>query len=172
MSKNMHEQHRAASIWNGSMHGVKLKSAVKQYMPPDESCAAQELQELLAELLGEAVPPDMPLMEAGLDSIGAVELRNAVGARFGVELPATATFDYPTAHALAAHVAARAGPNPGDRAQGSAGEGLQEQSGWGVPTDGGMEEIAAQVQEIASELLGAAVPDDQVQKRCCPLSLS
>ena len=109
----------------------------------------------------------MPLMEAGLDSIGAVKLRNAVSARFGMELPAMASFDYPTTHALAAHVAARAGPLFADRAQGSAGEGLQEQGGWS--TDGGMAEIVAELKEIVRELLGAAVPDDQVHTTCCPL---
>ena len=48
-------------------------------------------------------------MDAGLDSIGAVELRNAVGTRFGVELPATAMFDYPTLRALGAYLAGRSG---------------------------------------------------------------
>jgi hypothetical protein len=48
-----------------------------------------------------------PLMEAGLDSIGAVELRNAVTAKFGVELPATVTFDYPSASALAGFIASK-----------------------------------------------------------------
>lgn len=154
------------------MHDVEVTSAPEPYRAPDKSCAAQELQELLAELLGEAVPPDMPLMEAGLDSIGAVELRNAVGARFGVELPATASFDYPTAHALAAHVAARADSNTGDRAQEPAHEDSQNEEGWGTPTDGGMEEIVAELQEIVRELLGAAVPDDQVHQKCCPPSLT
>ncbi len=48
-------------------------------------------------------------MEAGLDSISAVELRNAVAARFGIDLPATVTFDYPTLGALATYLAARIG---------------------------------------------------------------
>ncbi len=44
-------------------------------------------------------------MQAGLDSLGAVELRNAVSAKFGVALPATVAFDFPTTKALALFVA-------------------------------------------------------------------
>lgn len=43
-------------------------------------------------------------MQAGLDSLGAVELRNALTSRFGVELPATAVFDFPTVAALSGHI--------------------------------------------------------------------
>lgn len=44
-------------------------------------------------------------MSAGLDSLAVVELRNTLQAKFSVDLPATVTFDYPTAEALAAFVA-------------------------------------------------------------------
>ena len=47
-----------------------------------------------------------PLMEAGLDSLGAVELRNALSARLAMVLPATLTLDYPTMETLASHLAA------------------------------------------------------------------
>lgn len=43
---------------------------------------------------------DQPLMEAGLDSLGAVELRNKLASRFAIEMPATVIFDYPTISAL------------------------------------------------------------------------
>ena len=44
-------------------------------------------------------------MEAGLDSLSAVELRNDLAAAFDTELPATLIFDYPTIPALASFIA-------------------------------------------------------------------
>ena len=54
-----------------------------------------------------------PLMEAGLDSLGAVELRNALQSRFGVQLPATVVIDYPSVDALNAFVATLVTPAAG-----------------------------------------------------------
>lgn len=66
----------------------------------------RKLLDIATELLGAEIAEDEPLMAAGLDSIGAVELRNAVATAFAVELPATVAFDYPTVSAMAGFVAA------------------------------------------------------------------
>ena len=46
----------------------------------------------------------VPLKEVGLDSLMAVELRNAVARSIGQSLPATLLLDYPTIDALADHL--------------------------------------------------------------------
>ncbi|KAL1524553.1 hypothetical protein AB1Y20_019445 [Prymnesium parvum] len=49
---------------------------------------------------------DTPLMDVGLDSLGAVEVRNRIAAHLGddAELSETLVFDYPTARHLEAHI--------------------------------------------------------------------
>ena len=44
-------------------------------------------------------------MEAGLDSLGAVELRNAISDHFSLDVPAILTFDYPSIASMAAFLA-------------------------------------------------------------------
>lgn len=51
---------------------------------------------LAVDAMGAAVEPDQALMEAGLDSLAAVELRTAVATTFGVAMPVTLALDYPT----------------------------------------------------------------------------
>jgi polyketide synthase 12/myxalamid-type polyketide synthase MxaB len=53
----------------------------------------------------ETIDPRQPLNELGLDSLMAVELRNALGAAVGETLPATLLFRYPTVDALASFLA-------------------------------------------------------------------
>jgi acyl carrier protein len=68
------------------------------------------LQLLVAEavetIVGAEVGPDQPLMEAGLDSLGATELQQKLATLMGLELPSTLVFDYPTVTAMAGFLSA------------------------------------------------------------------
>ena len=88
-----------------SLEGHSLQPGITPSNIWDTACREQ-VAATVEGILGAAVPSSQPFMEAGLDSLGAVDLRNALEARFGVELPATATFDFPTVLAMAAHVGA------------------------------------------------------------------
>lgn len=67
----------------------------------------EDLSRIASEVMGTQIEPATPMMAAGLDSLAAVELRNAVTLKFGVQLPATVAFDYPTLAALANFVTER-----------------------------------------------------------------
>ena len=60
----------------------------------------------------DAVAAERPLKELGLDSLMALELRNALGKRVGKTLPATLAFDHPTPTAIAKHLIATVLPRP------------------------------------------------------------
>lgn len=104
--------------------------------------------ESLLEVAGQ-VPPQQPLMEAGLDSLGAVELRNQLAERFGLVLPATLTFDYPTSAALAGFIQSQAGQAESELPKPAA----------ALPD---VQSILAGVSEAVEGILGAAVLPDKV----------
>ena len=68
----------------------------------------QHLRDAVAAVLGLAdrqkIAPRQRLFDLGLDSLGAVELRNRLATALGRNLRATLLFDYPTLHALADHI--------------------------------------------------------------------
>ena len=64
----------------------------------------------IKEIVGAEVSAEAALTSAGLDSLGAVELRKELAGLTGLELPSTLVFDYPSAQAIAELVAGQLAP--------------------------------------------------------------
>jgi len=64
-----------------------------------------ETAKLLGLDPGESLDPQRPLTELGLDSLSAIELRNAFEFSIGQPLPATLLYDYPTLENVSAYLA-------------------------------------------------------------------
>jgi acyl transferase domain-containing protein/NADPH:quinone reductase-like Zn-dependent oxidoreductase/acyl carrier protein len=62
------------------------------------------VESTVSNVLGSTVPASEPLMAAGLDSLGAVELRNALETATGLQLPATLLFDFPSVFAVSQYI--------------------------------------------------------------------
>ena len=75
---------------------------------------AQQIRLLALRSLGldpqTVVEEERPLRDLGLDSLMAVELRNALARSLGCSLPATVAFDYPSVQALVGHLTERLAP--------------------------------------------------------------
>jgi acyl carrier protein len=64
----------------------------------------------VSDILGKEVAINEPLIDAGLDSLGAVELRDAVNVAVGMELPSTVVFDYPSVGAMSGFIVSQMHP--------------------------------------------------------------
>ncbi len=107
-----------APIFSGLIHsGSKRRSAgggalaAKLAALPEQERAAHVLELIqteVAAVLGHgspaAIDPARAFQEIGFDSLAAVELKNRLSALSGLDLPATAVFDYPTPQALATYL--------------------------------------------------------------------
>jgi len=86
--------------------GAGGKGAALAAMPIEErQKAVMESIRSAASGMGLELEDDTPLMEAGIDSLSAVEFRNKVSTEFReVKLPSTLMFDYPSLAALTDYV--------------------------------------------------------------------
>ncbi|MFD8283118.1 SDR family NAD(P)-dependent oxidoreductase [Streptomyces solisilvae] len=89
------------------LRGLARPEAVTR--PTDEDVAAvleRELRQVLRLRPQTPVDADRPLMELGLDSALAVELRNRLTGELGIPLSTTVTFEHPTVADLTEHLRA------------------------------------------------------------------
>ena len=112
-------------------------------------------------------------MAAGLDSLGVVELRNAISDAFGVVMTATSALDFPTLDALATHLAAQlSAPDIVSHSGGSWKARAHTERNIGtqskalepiVPAD-----ITAQLVKVVEDVLGMVVAPEQplMEARC------
>merc|ERR1712043_66263 len=72
------------------------------------SMVVPKVTELVKSVLvdDEDVSLEVPFMEAGIDSLGSVQLITDVSREFKMQLSPSAVFDYPTVQSLAEHLVA------------------------------------------------------------------
>lgn len=56
------------------------------------------------QIVGTSMSEDVPLMEAGLTSLGALRLGRSLEGRLSTDIPGTLAFDYPSLASIASFV--------------------------------------------------------------------
>ncbi|MEV5509627.1 type I polyketide synthase [Streptomyces orinoci] len=138
---------RRAAAGGGEAEGSLLRRFTEAAEAERPGVVLEFVRHQAALILGygdaEAVSPTRRFLELGFDSLGAVELRNRLGAAAGVRLTATVVFENPTPEALAAHLAQRMaalGEGTGDEPEPAAG-----------PAGGGRESLITAMARQAAE---------------------
>lgn len=88
----------------GGAPAAPAAGAVKAYVPPSVEVIKSRVTAIVGDVTGEGEAPDhdTPFMDAGVDSLSSVELRTSLQKNFGVQLPSTVMFNFPTTNAISA----------------------------------------------------------------------
>ncbi|BDA51457.1 probable inactive phenolphthiocerol synthesis polyketide s at N-terminal half [Coccomyxa sp. Obi] len=73
---------------------------IKAWRPPQRDDITAQVLAAVKTVMGADVSVEASLMSAGLDSLGAVELRKELASVTGLDLPTTLVFDYPSAESI------------------------------------------------------------------------
>ena len=84
-------------------HSVVAKSSI------DLTAVTSLIDTAVTDILGVGIGHSEPFMASGLDSLGAVELRNTLENSLEIQLPSTIVFDYPTISTMAQYVVSLSG---------------------------------------------------------------
>jgi myxalamid-type polyketide synthase MxaB len=114
----------------------------------DREAALRELlRERIAEVLRYDAPEDVDIdarfLDLGLDSLGSVELKNALEAALGIPLPASTLFDHPAVRPLAAFIDQQLVPHRAEEEQTAAVAETDEEDVSGLTDAEADEELAA-----------------------------
>lgn len=99
-------------------------------------------------MVGHSIHPEEPLMSAGLDSRGGMELRRALGDTLGLDLPVTLLYDYQSISAIVGYISSLTETQAHAEAQGQWGDEEDEGSSGSVRA-----RVAQAVAEKPSKLL-------------------
>lgn len=83
--------------------GIATKSAL------DLMAVTSLIDSAVTDILGAGIGHSEPFMASGLDSLGAVELRNALEKSLQIQLPSTIVFDYPTISTMSQYIVSLSG---------------------------------------------------------------
>lgn len=118
---------------------------------------ADLISALVASIIGESIEVNAPLLESGLDSLRAVELRNSLASSFNLQLPSTVVFDYPTIEALSKYISGTSKTSLTGKKQQQA-----------IGSNANATEIKQRVLSIASLVLGSDdIQEDQPFMEVC-----
>merc|ERR1719399_2438265 len=85
---------------------VPVEAGIFAGLSPSErrDAITTQIESSVEGVVGKKVGVNEPLMDSGLDSLGAVELSNSIAKVMGLELSSTFTIDYPTISAMVEYV--------------------------------------------------------------------
>ncbi len=95
-------------------------------------CGIVQVTAEVRAMVGHSIHPEEPLMSAGLDSRGGMELRRALGETLGLDLPVTLLYDYQSILAIVTYINSLVeGQSQAQaQAQAQAGGGIEAEANW------------------------------------------